>query len=279
MVARISAVALLALSCGAWAANPRDPDASDLWWSAAESGWGVNIIHQSNVLFMTFFVYGADGRARWYVASDTRCSGAPRDMEQVCTGPLYETSGPVVSNAFDPAAVQRRLVGDVTFLYRRPYGGTINYRIDGVGVGRFVRRQTWALADLSGEYYLMRVAGANNRPAVGCPAVPTTFRDLGRVLVEHSGSTVRLATEPGPWPRCEYSGSYTQEGRMGRITGTFTCTGIDDGTSSNGAEAGTFTLDEVEVSPRGLMARYSARNSSSGCSVFGNFSGARATVD
>ena len=275
MIGRLAALPLLALSTGAWAANPTDPDASDLWWNAAESGWGVNIIHQANVLFMTFFVYGADGRARWYVAPDTRCGGAPRDMQQVCTGPLYETTGPAVAAAFDPAAVQRRLVGDVTFIYARPYGGTLNYRIDGVGTGRFVRRQTWALADLSGEYYLTRVAGVNNRPAIGCPAVATTMRDLGRVIVEHSGSTVRLATEPGPWPRCEYSGSYTQEGRMGRITGTFTCTANDSGP----AEAGTFTLDEVEVSPRGLMARYSARPTGSICAVFGNFSGVRSTVD
>jgi hypothetical protein len=179
-----------------------------------------------------------------------------------------------VSTAFDPAAVQRRLVGDVTFQYGRPYGGTLDYRVDGVTTSRFVRRQTWALADLSGEYHLMRVAGVNNRPAVGCPAVPTAFRDLGRVFVEHSGSTVRLATEPGPWPRCEYSGSYTQEGRMGRIAGNYTCTANDSGP----AESGTFTLDEVEVSSRGLMARYKARQDS-GCSVFGNFSGARATVD
>jgi hypothetical protein len=276
MIARISAVVLLAFSCGAWASNPIDVDASDLWWNPQESGWGVNIIHQSNVMFMTFFVYGADGRARWYVAPDTRCGGAPRDMQQVCVGPLYETSGPVVSTAFDPGAVQRRLVGDVTFLYARPYGGNLSYRIDGVGTGRFLRRQTWALADLSGEYYLMRVAGVNRRPQTGCPEVPTTLRDLGTVIVEHSGSTVRLATMPGPWPRCEYSGTYTQEGRMGSIRGTFTCTANDS--AGGGADAGTFTLDEVEVSPRGLMARYSARGTS-GCAVFGNVSGVRATVD
>jgi hypothetical protein len=277
MIARISAAALLTLSCGTWAANPIDVDATDLWWNSQESGWGVNIIHQSNVMFLTFFVYGPDGRARWYVGPETRCGGAPRDMEQVCTGPLYETSGPVVSTAFDPGAVQRRLVGDVTFLYRRPYGGTLNYRIDGVGTGRFVRRQTWALADLSGEYHLMRVAGANRRPQTGCAEVPTTFRDLGTVIVEHSGSSVRLATVPGPWPRCEYTGTYSQEGRMGHITGSFTCTANDSSGSS--AESGTFTLDEVEVSPRGLMARYAARSNASGCAVFGNVSGVRATVD
>ena len=270
------AFALLALSCGARAANPVDVDATDLWWNAAESGWGVNVVHQSNVMFMTFFVYGVDGRAKWYVAPNTRCGGAPRDMEQVCLGPLYETAGPVVSTTFDPASVQRRLVGEATFHYRRPFGATIDYRIDGVVTSRLLRRQTWALVDLAGEYHVMRVQGADNRPHLGCAAVPTTMRDLGRVIVEQSGTTVRLATEAGPWPRCEYSGSYSQEGRIGRITGTFSCTGTDAGVASTGAESGTFTLDEIEAGPRGIMARYSASDGK--CSVFGNFTGARATV-
>jgi hypothetical protein len=271
------AFAALTLCCGAWAANPREPDASDLWWDPDESGWGVNVIQQSNVLFMTFFVYAADGRARWLVASDVRCQGAPRDMEQICNGPLYETTGPVVAAGFDPAAVQRRHVGEVTFLYRRPNSATISYRVDGVGTGRFVRRQTWALADLSGEYFIQRVHGADSRPWLGCPAVATTMRDLGRVIVQQSGTSVRLFTEPGPWPRCEYTGSYAQEGRMGRISGTFTCTATDAGAASTPAESGTFELDEVEVGPRGFMARYTAR--ANNCSVWGNFAGARATVE
>ena len=272
------AAALLAACGAASAANPIDVDATDLWWNASESGWGVNVIHQADVLFMTFFVYGADGRARWYVASETRCRGAPRDMEEICTGPLYETAGPVVSPGFDPGAVQRRLVGDVTFLYRRPNSATIDYRIDGVVTSRLIRRQTWAMNDLSGEYYIQRVAGADFRFSVGCPAIATTMRDLGRVIVTHSGSTIRLATEPGPWPRCEYSGTYTQEGRMGQVSGTFTCT-ANDSTMSGGAEAGTFTLDEVEVGPRGFMARYMGTASDGRCRIFGNFVGARATVE
>ncbi|HYC35485.1 MAG TPA: hypothetical protein VEC19_03630 [Usitatibacter sp.] len=266
----------LAAAGNAWAANPGEPDASDLWWNSAQSGWGVNVIQQSNVLFMTFFVYGPDARPRWYVAPDTRCSGAPRDVEQVCHGPLYEAAGPVVSGSFDPAAVERRLVGDTTFLYRRPNAATIDFRVDGVATSRSLRRQTWAVNDLSGEYYIQRVAGADNRPATGCAAISTTMRDLGRVIVTHSGSSIRLATEPGPWPRCEYSGTYAQEGRMGQITGSYTCTGTDSGTSSTGAESGTFTLDEVEVGPRGFMARYSATVGN--CRIFGNFAGARATV-
>ena len=272
------AVALLALGGAARAANPIDVDATDLWWNASEPGWGVNVIHQSNVLFMTFFLYGADGRARWYVAPETACRGAPRDMEEICTGPLYETTGPVVSQGFDPGAVQRRLVGDVTFLYRRPNAATFSIRVDGAVTSEFLRRQTWAMNDLSGEYYIQRVAGADFRFSTGCPAIPTTMRDLGRVIVTHSGTSVRLATEPGPWPRCEYSGTYTQEGRMGHIGGTFTCT-ANDSTLSGGAESGTFTLEEVEAGPRGFMARYMGTASDGRCRIFGNFAGARATVE
>jgi hypothetical protein len=44
-------------------------DLTDLWWNPSESGWGMNIAHQSNVLFLTFVLYGADGNAGWFTAT------------------------------------------------------------------------------------------------------------------------------------------------------------------------------------------------------------------
>ena len=33
----------------------------DLWWVPAESGWGINISQQGDVMFATWFIYGANG--------------------------------------------------------------------------------------------------------------------------------------------------------------------------------------------------------------------------
>ena len=49
-------------------ATPHFHDANDLWISPFESGWGINIFHQGDTLFASLFVYGQDGKARWYTA-------------------------------------------------------------------------------------------------------------------------------------------------------------------------------------------------------------------
>ena len=64
---------LLALALAANAfdafATPQHQNMTDMWFNPAESGWGLNLIHQGDTLFATLFVYGPDGQPRWYVAS------------------------------------------------------------------------------------------------------------------------------------------------------------------------------------------------------------------
>jgi hypothetical protein len=250
-------------------ANAFMPDASDLWWNSAESGWGVNISQQSNILFATFFVYGPDRGARWYVASDMRCPNTPTDQLMICSGTLYETTGPVVGPGFDPAAVTRRAVGEARFFYGRPNGGQIEYTIDGVTVSKDVRRQTWAVNDITGEYNGVRAT----RPfPVNCsmPDV-TTSQPLGTMTVSRSGSQVTISTRLAtPALTCTYSGAFSQQGRMSAVTGgNYSCS---DGTS------GTFDLTEIEVSKQGFLGRISARPNG-GCVLNGNLGGTRATVE
>lgn len=258
-----------ALPLQGYAASSFMTDASDLWWNADESGWGVNVIQQSNVLFATFFVYGSDSRARWYVAPDTRCPGTPSDMQMVCSGPLYETTGPVVTSAsFNPAAVTRRQVGTFTFQYSRSNSGIVSYTVDGSTTSKNVRRQTWAAVDITGEFYLNRVlrthlcGGPNrgNEPSVNEPGI---------MNVVQSGSAIQIQVRPVPPATlaCIYSGTLSQEGRMSAVVGTFTC---------NDASSGSFNLREIEVSQWGFMGRISTM--SDGCNRHGHFGGTRVTV-
>jgi hypothetical protein len=252
----------------AYSASAFMTDASDLWWNSSESGWGVNIIQQSNVLFATFFVYGTDSRARWYVASDMRCPNTPTDQQMICTGTLYETTGPVVGPGFNPAAVTRRAVGEARFFYSRGNAGQFSYTIDGVLTSKDVRRQTWALNDITGEFNGMRVT----RPfPVGC-SLPNnvTSESLGQMTVTRSGSTATISTLGVPPIRsCTYSGTFAQEGRMSSITGgAYSC---NDGSS------GSFDLTEIEVSKQGFLGRLSQRQN--GCNLYGNLGGTRATVE
>ena len=75
-----------------------------LWWAApggSESGWGVNLTHQGDILFATWFTYDLDGSAMWLVAPDAQRTGGNN-----FAGALYRTTGPVFSSAaFDPSKV------------------------------------------------------------------------------------------------------------------------------------------------------------------------------
>ena len=72
----------------------------DLWWRApagSESGWGVNITHQGDILFATWFTYDASGKGMWIVMPDGQLT-SPGNY----SGTLYRTTG---------LAVQRESLG------------------------------------------------------------------------------------------------------------------------------------------------------------------------
>ncbi len=52
-------------------------DYTDIWWNAAESGWGVNFVQSDQFMFATFFVFGQGGTPTWYTGQLNR-DGAPR---------------------------------------------------------------------------------------------------------------------------------------------------------------------------------------------------------
>ena len=41
---------------------------SDLWWNPNESGWGVTVDQQQDIMFLTFFIAGSNGSPYWVVA-------------------------------------------------------------------------------------------------------------------------------------------------------------------------------------------------------------------
>src|SRR6476661_2986839 len=65
---------------------------SDLWWNPAESGWGVTVDHQQDVMFLTFFVYRADGSPYWVTSLLTHTSNSAGPF--AFSGDVYETRGP-----------------------------------------------------------------------------------------------------------------------------------------------------------------------------------------
>jgi hypothetical protein len=76
----------LALALLVAAAPVRAADYTDIWYIPGESGWGANVVQSDLFMFVTFFVYGADGKPLWYAANLTWDGTA-------YSGGLYLTQG------------------------------------------------------------------------------------------------------------------------------------------------------------------------------------------
>ena len=241
-------------------------DASDLWYASpaeSESGWGVNVAQQGNVLFLTMFVYGANSQPTWLVGSNTAYSGSSGGA-MTFTGPLYATVGSPYGAPWNPAAVSYRQVGSVSFTLNSPTTATLAYTADGVQVRKNLVRVTWRFNDLSGQY-IGAVAGTFSQCAN--PATNGFTLEYSTATITHSASSFSMDLENfDKAGSCSYDGTYVQSGRLGSVTGHYSCTG---------GNAGTFTASEVEATTSGFVMK--VQETSSFCNWAGRIGGVRAT--
>jgi hypothetical protein len=109
----------------------------DLWWNAAEGGWGVNVTHQDNTLFATLFTYDVSGRDLWLVMS-----GGLRQPDGSYLGVLYRASGPAFNaNPFTPiTSSDLTEVGTMRFQFADGERGTLSYTVNGAPVTKAITR-------------------------------------------------------------------------------------------------------------------------------------------
>lgn len=85
--------AVLALFAACAGASSYSSEITDMWWNPDESGWGVNVILQKDVGFITFFVYDSAQNPVWYT-SDVHFDQQNGLGTLVWKGSLYATKGP-----------------------------------------------------------------------------------------------------------------------------------------------------------------------------------------
>ncbi|MGZ5105160.1 MAG: hypothetical protein ACXWHB_11910 [Usitatibacter sp.] len=116
---------------------------SDLWWNApadSESGWGINVTHQGDTLFATWFTYDASGKGLWLVMPNGAKSAA-----RTYSGALYRTTGPAFSaTPWNPSQVVATPVGNATFTFSDSSSGTFAYTVDGVSQSKAIMREVFA---------------------------------------------------------------------------------------------------------------------------------------
>jgi len=240
--------ALLFSLCGATclAATPFSVDVSDLWFNPAESGWGINLAQQGDMVFATLFVYGRDGRPHWYSASSMKGTrGSGRDVS--FSGVLAESFGPTQPGGFIASEVVRREVGSITFQTRGDNRADLTYSVDGVTVTKQVERLTMKATDASGEYTSDMVLGCFDAYNINAPAALRILQSGTSFSMEASASG----------SSCTYTGTPQWRGRIMGVNGTFSC--------RNGWQ-GTFEISDMNVTYQGFVARLAQSGMSSGTS-------------
>jgi hypothetical protein len=112
-----------------------------LWWKSpagSESGWGINLAHQGDVIFATWFTYDTAGRAWWLSMT------ANRTGDNAFAGTLFQTAGPPFDSVpFDPAQVTAVAVGTGTLTFTGADDGIFAYTVNGVSQSKPIGRQVF----------------------------------------------------------------------------------------------------------------------------------------
>ena len=113
----------------------------DLWWNPAESGWGINLTHQSDIIFATLFTYDAAGKGMWLILSrGDRITGT-----QNFAGALYRTTGPkfdaVPFTPIGPSNLTQ--VGNMRVEFSDGNTARLIYDVNGASVTKNIQRQTF----------------------------------------------------------------------------------------------------------------------------------------
>ncbi len=113
----------------------------DLWWNPNERGWGINITHQADTLFATWFTYDSTGKGLWLVMSNG-VKTAPGSY----TGDLYTTTGPAFNVPFSSGHITATRVGSATFTFSDPSNATFAYTVNGISQSKAIIREVYAVA-------------------------------------------------------------------------------------------------------------------------------------
>lgn len=249
-------------------------DYTNLWFNANESGWGMNVIHQERILFVTIFAYGTDRKPTWFVGPAVTFSSTSNGAE-IFTGDLFATTGTPFSTAtFDPTSVTVTRVGSITFTGRADGTASVTYNVDsgtaGTGtVTKSVTQQTWSGNSVPARSY----NGAWEGSQTSCTAATDNgaVHERLNMALNIAGTAltldVTIFNNAGAVDgSCRFQGNYTQVGRLGTSTGTAQC--------PPGTNTGTYTLTDIAPSAAGFNAHMNVVSTSK-CIFNANIGGAK----
>lgn len=125
--------------------NNATPNFEGLWWAApggSEAGWGINLSHQYDAIFLTWFTYDASGKAWWMVMSTTKSIS----QSKTYSGPIYSGHGPAFNTApfpplGSPGGAVAEQVGTGTLAFSDASNGTFTYTVNGTTQTKSITRE------------------------------------------------------------------------------------------------------------------------------------------
>ena len=122
-------------------AQQANPNHTALWWNPAESGWGINLVHQGNTLFATLFTYDSNGTVMWLVMSN----GALESDGRTYSGTLFRTTGPAFNaNPFPPIGPANiTIVGNMSVTFNAQDSALLVYTVNNAPVTKTIQRQVF----------------------------------------------------------------------------------------------------------------------------------------
>jgi hypothetical protein len=234
-------------------------DLTGLWYNPLENGWGVNIIQQSQTLFVTMFVYDANNKPTWFFGSDVAFTTVDAQGGFNFTGTLYQATGTYYGANYNPAQFGLTQVGTVNLRFASYNTGTMTYTANGVTVVKNIIPQTWTTNSMTGHYVGTMVGASNCTLPLPQPA------GVLNVNVTQTGLAMSMQITDSTGAQCSLTGNVTQYGKLVDVDGSYTCPG----------KTGTFFLRRMEFGVDGFSGIFASF--SSGCSTSGaTFAGAAA---
>ncbi len=109
---------------------------SDMWWTPAEPGSGLNITHQFQTIFAAWNTYDAGGKPAWYVLPGGSWLGP-----NTYSGTLYRTVSTPSGTALTQGAVSLMAAGSAMLIFTDADNAELRYEVDGLAGSKAITRQ------------------------------------------------------------------------------------------------------------------------------------------
>ncbi len=237
-----------------------------LWWNANESGWGATITQQSNILFVTMFVYDTAGNPLWYTVSCT-ISGAS------CAGDMYIFRGGAAANAaWNGSNVSFSKAGSMTIAFIGNDSATMSYALDGLSVSRQITRQIFGplppvAPRLAGQWQGAIIETRSNCTQTQNNGGRATYGQYDVGMATGAGGVLSILLSGVTGLQCTYNGTFTTNGARLLANGTVLC---------NDGKRGMWQSTNMQVTAKAMSLEFAVQlDTTETCTIAAVLGGSR----